>query len=65
MTKAKKQLKLTLIRSIFGLKKGHAQSVRGLGLRRLHHTVVVEDTPCNRGMITKAAYLLKVEEVAA
>jgi len=58
-----KQLKVTLIRSIFGLKPGHAQCVRGLGLRRLHHTVLVDDTACNRGMLTKANYLLKVEEI--
>lgn len=59
-----KKLKLTLVRSIFGLKPGHAQCVRGLGLRRMHQSVVVADTVCNRGMITKAAYLLKVEVVA-
>lgn len=62
MTKTK-QLKLTLIRSKFGKKPGHASCVHGLGLKRMHQTVVVDDTACNRGMITKASYLLKVEEV--
>ena len=38
---------------------GEAQ---GLGLRKIHQTVEVLDTPCNRGMVTKAAYLLQVEE---
>lgn len=58
-----KQLKLTLVRGIYGLKPGHAQCVRGLGLRRRHQSIVVDDTACNRGMITKANYLLKVENV--
>lgn len=62
MTKTK-QVKLTLIRSIYGLKPGHAQCVRGLGLRRLNHSIIVDDTACNRGMITKASYLLKIEAV--
>ncbi|HET7675130.1 MAG TPA: uL30 family ribosomal protein, partial [Gammaproteobacteria bacterium] len=35
---------------------------RGLGLRRLHHSVVVSDTPENRGMIAKIGYMLQVEE---
>lgn len=56
-----KQLKLTLVCSKFGRKKNHAECVRGLGLRRMHHSVVVEDTAANRGMIDKVSYLLKVE----
>ncbi len=57
-----KKIKVTLVRSIHGRKPGHAQCVRGLGLRKIRHTVEVLDTPCNRGMIHKASYLLKVEE---
>ncbi|MCB1827783.1 MAG: 50S ribosomal protein L30 [Coxiellaceae bacterium] len=57
-----KQLKVTLVRRKFGRKPGHRACVEGLGLRRMHHTVTIEDTPCNRGMINKVAYLLKVEE---
>lgn len=60
MVKSKK-VKITLVRSITGLKPGHAQCVRGLGLRKIHQSIVVDDTACNRGMITKASYLLKVE----
>ncbi|RTZ59139.1 MAG: 50S ribosomal protein L30, partial [Gammaproteobacteria bacterium] len=41
----------------------HKSCARGLGLRRMHHTVEVIDTPQNRGMINKISYMLKVEEV--
>ena len=57
-----KKLKVTLVKSTIGTKKNHQACVRGLGLRRMHHTVTVEDTPCTRGMINKVNYLLKVEE---
>jgi large subunit ribosomal protein L30 len=57
------KLKVTLIKSTAGRLKNHRACVRGLGLRRMHHSVVVDDTPENRGMINKAQYLLKVEEV--
>ncbi|MEJ2346470.1 MAG: 50S ribosomal protein L30 [Gammaproteobacteria bacterium] len=57
------KLKVTLIKSTAGRLKNHQACVRGLGLRRMHHSVIVDDTPENRGMINKAQYLLKVEEV--
>jgi large subunit ribosomal protein L30 len=60
---AKNKIQLTLIKSVIGRLERHKACVRGLGLRRMHHTVVVEDTPSNRGMINKVNYLLKVEEV--
>lgn len=63
MAKPNKQLKVTLVRSRFGRKPKHIASVQGLGLRRMHQTVVLEDTPSIRGMINKVSYLLKVEEV--
>ena len=59
---AAKQLKVTLIRSPFGRLKAHRDCVRGLGLRRLQHSVTLADTPEVRGMIAKASYLLRVEE---
>ena len=59
---ADKILKVTLVRSTFGRKPGHADCVKGLGLRKIHQTIDVLDTPCNRGMINKASYMLKVEE---
>ncbi len=60
-----KQLQVTLVRSVHGRLKNHQACVRGLGLRRMHHSVLVNDTPENRGMIDKVGYLLKVEEVQA
>ena len=62
MTVEAKKVKVTLIRSIPGRKPGHAECVKGLGLRKINHSVEILDTPCNRGMINKASYLLKVEE---
>lgn len=65
MAKAKKtepnKISVTLIRSLIGTKESHRATVRGLGLRRMNHTVVVEDTPAVRGMINKVSYLLKCE----
>lgn len=60
--KQPKLLKVTQIRSSNGRRRNHQACIRGLGLRRMHHTVMVNDTPENRGMINKAAYMLKVEE---
>jgi large subunit ribosomal protein L30 len=59
---AKKQIKVTLVKSLAGQLKNIAASVRGLGLRRPHQTVEVADTPQNRGMIGAASHLLKVSE---
>ena len=61
---AAKKLKLTLVKSKSGRTKGHAECVRGLGLRRIRHSVVVDNTPENRGMVNKVQYLLDVEEMA-
>lgn len=59
---ADKKIKLTLVKSANGRLEAHKACVRGLGLRRTHHSVEVIDTPENRGMINKVSYLLKVEE---
>ncbi|WP_455380702.1 50S ribosomal protein L30 [Acidihalobacter prosperus] len=58
-----KRIKVTLVRSLSGRLKAHQACARGLGLRRMHHTVEVLDTPENRGMVNKIHYLLKVEGV--
>ena len=58
----KKQIKLTLVKSTNGRLAAHKACVRGLGLRRMHHSVIVEDTAEHRGMINKVSYLLEVEE---
>ncbi|WP_025769599.1 50S ribosomal protein L30 [Thioalkalivibrio sp. HK1] len=60
---ATKKVKVTLRKSVNGRLKSHRACVRGLGLRRIRHSKVIEDTPCTRGMINKVAYLLDVEEV--
>lgn len=58
---ASNKLKVTLVRSPVGQMANHRECVRGLGLRRMHHTVELEDTPAVRGMINKVRYLLAVE----
>lgn len=58
-----KKVRVTLVKSVNGRLARHRACVRGLGLRRMHHSAIVEDTPCTRGMINKVAYLLKVEEL--
>lgn len=57
-----KKLKVTLVKSTNGRLENHQACVRGLGIRRMHHTVEVIDTPENRGMINKVQYMLRVEE---
>ncbi len=56
------KVKVTLVRSTIGRLPAHKACVSGLGIRRLHQTVEVEDTPSNRGMINAVSYMLKVEE---
>jgi large subunit ribosomal protein L30 len=60
---ASKAIKITLIKSPVGRIARHRACVRGLGLRRMHHTVTVVDTPENRGMIKKVIDMLQVEDV--
>ena len=59
---AKAKIKVTQIKSSFGRLKNHRASVAGLGLRRIGHTVEVEDTPSVRGMINTVNYLVRVED---
>jgi large subunit ribosomal protein L30 len=56
-----KKVKVTLVKSIIGTKQSHRATVRGLGLKRINHTVELQDTPAVRGMINKVSYLLKCE----
>jgi len=58
-----RQLRVKLVKSTNGRIARHRACVSGLGLRRMNHSVVVADTPENRGMINKVSYLLQVEEV--
>jgi large subunit ribosomal protein L30 len=56
-----KKIKVTLVKSVIGTKEPHRATVRGLGLKRLNHTVELDDTPAVRGMINKVRYLVKAE----
>ncbi|NJD33396.1 MAG: 50S ribosomal protein L30 [Betaproteobacteria bacterium] len=58
---ADKTIKVTLVKSVIGTKQDHRATVRGLGLRKLNSSAVLEDTPAVRGMIRKISYLLKCE----
>lgn len=58
---ADKTIKVTLVKSLIGTKQDHRATVKGLGLKRLNHTVELQDTPAIRGMVTKVAYLVKLE----
>ena len=57
----KATLSVTLIKSFYGRLPVHRATVNGLGLKRINHTVELQDTPEVRGMINKVSYLLKVE----
>jgi large subunit ribosomal protein L30 len=58
-----KKLKVTLVKSPIGTGRIHQACVRGLGLRRIRHTVELEDTASVRGMINKVSYLVSYEEI--
>ena len=60
----RKELKVTLVKSLHGQLANIAASARGLGLRRIRQTVSVIDTPENRGMVKTAAHILKVEQTS-
>jgi large subunit ribosomal protein L30 len=58
-------LTVTLKRSAIGRTQDQRATLRGLGLRKLHQTVVVADTPSIRGMVKKVLHLVEVQETAA
>jgi large subunit ribosomal protein L30 len=57
----KPTVSVTLVKSFYGRLPKHRATVNGLGLKKINHTVILEDTPEVRGMINKVSYLLKVE----
>jgi large subunit ribosomal protein L30 len=57
------QIKITQTKSIIGRRADHRRTVRALGLRKMNHTVVHEDSPQIRGMIHQVRYMVEVEEV--
>jgi len=61
MVMSKKTLKVTLVRSPNGTRSSHRDTVLGLGLKRIRQSRELEDTPAVRGMISKVAYLVKVD----
>lgn len=56
------KIKITLVKSLSGRLKAHQACARGLGIRKIHKTIEINDTPENRGMVNKINYLLKVEK---
>jgi large subunit ribosomal protein L30 len=59
------RLKITLVRSPIGYSQDQRRTVAALGLRKLHHSVLQEDTPAIRGMVRKVRHLVQVEETEA
>ncbi len=59
---SKKTIRVTQVKSAIGYDKRQRAHLKGLGIRRMNHTVEVEDTPSVRGMINKVPHLVKVEE---
>lgn len=57
-------MKVKLVRSMNGRLQSHKACARGLGLRRMHQVVEVEDTPSTRGMVNKVSYMVQVVEDA-
>jgi large subunit ribosomal protein L30 len=61
-TSADKRVKVTLVRSPIGFNRTQAETVTGMGLRRINHSVELVDTPATRGMIHKVRHLVTVQE---
>ncbi|HKE85471.1 MAG TPA: 50S ribosomal protein L30 [Vicinamibacterales bacterium] len=61
-TAASKRVRVTLVRSPIGFNRTQAETVTGMGLRRINHTVELVDTPATRGMIHKVRHLVTVQE---
>ena len=58
---ADKKIRIKLVKGLAGCKTTHRATVRGLGLKRIHHTVELVDTPEVRGMIDQVSYLVRLE----
>jgi large subunit ribosomal protein L30 len=56
-----KKIRVTLLRSVSGIRKTHRATVRGLGLKRINHAVELADTPAVRGMINRVNYLVRID----
>ncbi len=62
MAKKNSMMKVTLLRGLSGRLESHQACARGLGLRRVYQSVLVEDTPSTRGMLNQVSYMVKAEE---
>lgn len=62
MTSGNKSIRIRQVRSAIGTKPKHREILRGLGLRRIRHEVVREDSPAVRGMLAHVSYLVEVVE---
>jgi large subunit ribosomal protein L30 len=62
-TQAGKKMKLTMLKSTHGQLQMHRDNMRGLGLRRRHHSIEVTATPAVLGMVRESGFMLKIEEV--
>ncbi len=62
-TNEPKKLRITYVRSAIGYSERHKDTIRTLGLRKLHQSVIREDTPTLRGMLAKVNHLVQIEEV--
>ncbi len=60
----KKKIRVTQLKSVSGRLPAHRACITGLGLRRIRHSVELEDTACVRGMINKVSYMVKVEDIS-
>ena len=60
----KKTIRIRQVKGTIGARETHREVLRGLGLRRIRHEVVREDTPAVRGMIAKMPYLVELVEDA-
>lgn len=60
----KKKVRVTQLKSVSGRLPAHKACISGLGLRRIRHSVELEDTACVRGMINKVSYMVKVEDIS-
>ena len=57
------KLKITLVKSPIACQPKQKKTVEALGLRKLHHSVELEDSPATRGAVNKVSHLVKVEEI--
>jgi large subunit ribosomal protein L30 len=56
-----KKIKVTLLKSVAGIRRTHRATVRGLGLKKINHSVELNDSPAVRGMVEKVSYLVRID----